>query len=189
MASSSTEKEIIIWDISDQRVTSRLKQIKEVPICIEWCPHEKDVLSYTYGPGPLYIWNSGQNLDITSHKDTFSFYSDVTQFTWNQKRIGKVVFGHKDGSLSFLNPGQKPQKHVLRAESEDECDDPVQALEWDLLSPDYLLVGTKKKTGIRLIDSQSCAVIMSFKLPSAAAKISGFSWILNAPGMFLSGGM
>ncbi len=190
LASASTEKEIIIWDISDQRVLYRLKQIKEIPVCIEWCPHEKDVLSFTYGCGPLFIWNTALNQEVTSHKETFSFYSNITQFSWNQKRTGKIAFGHRDGSISFLNPGQKPLKHVLRVESDNEDEeDPVQVLEWDSLSPDYLLVGNKKRSGIRLIDSQSCAVIMNFKLPSAAAKIAGFSWIVNAPGMFVSGGM
>eukprot|EP00794_Sanderia_malayensis_P007200 gene7200-8006_t len=188
LASASTEKEIIIWDISEQRVLWRLKQIKETPICIEWCIHEKDVLSFTYGSGPLFTWNTALNQELISHKDTLSFYSNITQFSWNRKQSGKIAFGHKDGSLSFLNPGQKLQKHVLRPEADDDDDDdPVQDLQWDYLSHDYLLVGNKKRAGIRLIDSLSATVIMNFKLPSAAAKISGFSWIVNAPGMFVSG--
>lgn len=38
-------------------------------------------------------------------------------------------------------PGSKSQKHVLRPESLEGTDeeDPVSALEWDLLSTDYLL--------------------------------------------------
>lgn len=50
-------------------------------------------------------------------------------------------------SFEFLNltevccPGSKSQKHVLRPESLEGTDeeDPVSALEWDLLSTDYLL--------------------------------------------------
>ena len=190
IASASTEKEIILWDISDQRISHRMKQIKETPVCLEWCPHEKDVVSFIYGCGPLFLWNSVLNQEVTSHKESFNFYSDVTQFSWNQKRIGKIAFGHKDGSLSFVNHGHKPHKQVLRPENLDEegDEDSVQVLQWDSLSPDFLLVAYKKRTGIRLIDTESIQIIMNFKLPSAAAKISGFSWIDNAPGMFVSGG-
>eukprot|EP00795_Rhopilema_esculentum_P000946 gene946-10711_t len=189
LASASTDKEIILWDISDQRVIARLKQIKESPVCIEWSPHEKDVISFIYGCGPLFMWNSSLNQEVTSHKETFSFYSDVAHFSWNHKRIGKLAFGHKDGSISLLNPGKKAQKHILRPDSSEENgeEESVQMLEWDSLSLDYLLVAYKNRTGIRLIDTDSMNIIMSFKLPSAAARISGFSWILNAPGMFVTG--
>ena len=190
LASASTDKEIILWDISEQRVLFRLKEIKEAPICVEWCPHEKDVVAFVYGCGPLFLWNCGASQEVTSHKETFSFYSEITQFSWNHKRTGKIAFGHKDGSLSFLNPGKKAQKHILRPESLEENgdDEPVQMLEWDSLSFDYLLVAYKNRSGIKLIDTESCNIIMNFKLPSAAARISGFSWIFNAPGMFVSGG-
>lgn len=190
LASASADKEIILWDISEQRVLFRLKEIKEAPVCLEWYPLEKDIVSFIYGCGPLFMWNSSISQEVTSHKDTFGFYSEVTQFSWNSKRAGKVAFGHKDGSLSFLNPGKKIQKHILRPESPDENgeDEPVQILEWDSLSHDYLLVAYRNRTGIKLIDTESCNVIMNFKLPSAAARISGFSWIFNAPGMFVSGG-
>ena len=190
LASASTDREIILWDISEQRVIYRLKEIKEAPICVEWCPHEKDVVSFVYGCGPLFIWNCGVSQEVTSLKETFNFYSEITQFSWNQKRTGKVAFGHKDGSLSFVEPGKKVQKHILKSEMPEENgdDEPVQMLEWDSLSIDYLLVAYKNKSGIKLLDTESYTIIMNFKLPSAAARISGFSWVSNVPGMFVSGG-
>lgn len=60
----------------------------------------------------------------------------------------------------FINPsvlsslGSKGQKHVLRPESLEGTDeeDPVSALEWDLLSTDYLLGWTKYITRILLAE-------------------------------------
>ena len=43
-------------------------------------------------------------------------------------------------------------------------------------------------TGVRLVDSVSLSLIMSFQCPSAAAKVHTVSWLTNAPGMFVTGG-
>ena len=66
-------------------------------------------------------------------------------------------------------------------------DDPVITLQWDPLSVDYLLVANSS-TGVRLVDSVSLSVIMTFQQPSAAAKVSTVSWLTTAPGMFVTGG-
>lgn len=115
--------------------------------------------------GPLYIWvYGGPDPGVTVHKEAHSFLSDICLFRWHPNKKGKLVFGHTDGSLSIFQPGvsvvylvmrffeflnltevcclgSKSQKHVLRPESLEGTDeeDPVSALEWDLLSTDYLL--------------------------------------------------
>lgn len=116
--------------------------------------------------GPLYIWvYGGPDPGVTVHKEAHSFLSDICLFRWHPNKKGKLVFGHTDGSLSIFQPGMnflnsstiikknfieltvpsclgsKSQKHVLRPESLEGTDeeDPVSALEWDLLSTDYLL--------------------------------------------------
>ena len=81
-------------------------------------------------------------------------------------------------------------KHTLKPEfedSDDEMDDPVITLQWDPLSVDYLLVANAS-SGVRLVDSVSLSVIMSFQPPSAAAKVCTVSWLTTAPGMFVTGG-
>lgn len=70
---------------------------------------------------------------------------------------------------------------------DDAIDEPVTALEWDPLSNDYLLV-CNKQFGVRLIDTASISVIMTFQLPSAAAEVQSMDWVHDAPGMFVTGG-
>ena len=197
IASSSADREIVVWNIPEQKVIARINQVHDIPTCIEWCPHEKEAIAFTNGIRPLYIWHCpmGQSWDseLISHKETFSFHSGISYFAWSPKKTGKIAFGHNDGSISVLTPGEKAQKHVCKPEPADgegsDEENFVQALQWDPLSNDYLLVANAKFGGMRLIDTTSASVITNFKLPSAAAKIKSFSWIPTAPGMFVTGGM
>ena len=144
-----------------------------------------------YGRGPMQIWNYTSPPDkiISKYLESMTFFSDVCQFRWNQKKIGKLVFGHADGSISVVSPGQKTFKHCLRPETVEDLDeeDPVTSLEWDPLSVDYLLV-SNAQYGTRLIDTDSMSVIMNFKLPSSAIKIHTLAWVPSAPGVFVTGG-
>lgn len=139
----------------------------------------------------MHIWNytSTDEGVLSKHLESMTFFSEVCQFRWNQRKIGKLVFGHNDGSISVVSPGQKAFKHYLRPESVDDPDDedPVTSLEWDPLSADYLLVSNAHH-GMRLIDTDSMTVIMSFKLPSSAIKIHTLAWVPSAPGVFVTGG-
>lgn len=139
----------------------------------------------------MHIWNytSADGGVLSKHLESMTFFSEVCQFRWNQRKIGKLVFGHSDGSISVVSPGQKAFKHYLRPESVDDPDDedPVTSLEWDPLSVDYLLVSNARH-GMRLIDTDSMTVIMNFKLPSSAIKIHTLAWVPSAPGVFVTGG-
>lgn len=73
-------------------------------------------------------------------------------------------------------------------EYEDPINEPVNAIEWDPLSNDYLLV-CNLHFGLRLVDTASISVIMTFQLPSVAAEIQSMNWIHDAPGMFVTGGL
>ena len=86
--------------------------------------------------------------------------------------------------------GAKVQKHALKPdldEEDDEDENPVTGLEWDLLSVDYLLV-SNSLSGVQLVDSSSITVIMVFQLPSVAAKVKTLAWVPSAPGTFITGG-
>ena len=64
---------------------------------------------------------------VSKYLESVTFFSDVSQFRWNHKKQGKLVFGHVDGSITVINPGQKPFKHYLRPETVEDQDeeDPV----------------------------------------------------------------
>ena len=190
-ATASTECRILVWNVAEQRIVAHLDNVKSAPSCIGWCPHEADAVAYIYGRGPLFIWNFAPpgGGTVSKHLESMSFYSNVCQFRWHPKKMGKLVFGHVDGSISVVTPGQKPCKHYLRPESIEDADeeDPITCLEWDPLSTDYLLVSNVSH-GIRLVDSESMNVVMNFKLPSSAAKIHTLAWVPSASGVFLTGG-
>uniref|UniRef100_A0A3B5BCH7 WD repeat domain 17 n=1 Tax=Stegastes partitus TaxID=144197 RepID=A0A3B5BCH7_9TELE len=155
----------------------------------DWCWNSADGVAFVSQRGPLYIWvYRGPDPGVTVHKEAHSFLSDICLFRWHPTKKGKLVFGHTDGSLSVFQPGSKSQKHVLRPESLEGTDeeDPVSALEWDLLSTDYLLV-SNLHNGIRLVDSEALACITSFCFPSAAASVQCLAWVPSAPGMFITG--
>ena len=192
LATSSTDSRIYVWSVSQQRVIATLENSKSAPITsIGWCPHDPDCIAYMYGRGPMHIWNytSADGGVLSKHLESMTFFSAVCQFRWNQRKIGKLVLGHNDGSISVISPGQKAFKHYLRPESVDDPDDqdPVTSLEWDPLSVDYLLVSNAHH-GMRLIDTDSMSVIMNFKLPSSAIKIHTLAWVPSAPGVFVTGG-
>ena len=190
-ATASTECRIIVWNVVEQNIVAQLENIKSPPSCIGWCPHETNAVAYIYGRGPLFIWDYGPpgGGTVSKNFESTAFYSTVCQFRWHPKKIGKLSFGHMDGSISIIMPGQKPCKHYLRPESVSGVDDedPVTCLEWDPLSNDYLLV-SNSTNGIRLIDTEAMTVVTSFNLPSAVTKIHTLAWVPSAPGMFLTGG-
>uniref|UniRef100_A0A671MYN2 WD repeat-containing protein 17-like n=1 Tax=Sinocyclocheilus anshuiensis TaxID=1608454 RepID=A0A671MYN2_9TELE len=188
-ASASADNLLMIWNVAEQKVVTRLDNTKGIPASLSWCWNAGDSIAFVSHRGPLYIWTiSGPDLGVTVHKEAHSFLSDICLFRWHPLKKGKVVFGHTDGSLSIFQPGSKNQKHVLHPESLEGTDeeDPVTALEWDPLSTDYLLIANMHN-GIRLLDSESLSCITTFSFPSAAASVQCLAWVPSAPGMFITG--
>ncbi|XP_008298495.1 WD repeat-containing protein 17 [Stegastes partitus] len=188
-ASASADNLLIVWNVAEKKAVARLDNTKGVPVSVSWCWNSADGVAFVSQRGPLYIWvYRGPDPGVTVHKEAHSFLSDICLFRWHPTKKGKLVFGHTDGSLSVFQPGSKSQKHVLRPESLEGTDeeDPVSALEWDLLSTDYLLV-SNLHNGIRLVDSEALACITSFCFPSAAASVQCLAWVPSAPGMFITG--
>jgi hypothetical protein len=73
---------------------------------------------------------------------------------------------------------KKPKKHILKGdEDSDEPLDPILALEWDVLSNDYLLVASKEN-GLRLLDTENNTTIVRYQLPSKAVYIRALSWLV-----------
>lgn len=191
LATSSSDCKIHIWSVSQERVIGTLESIKSPPSCIGWCPQDLGSIAYISGRGPMCIWNytTRDYTMVFKHLESMTFFSEVCQFRWNQRKVGKLVFGHNDGSISVINPRQKAFKHYFRPEPYEDYDeeDPVISLEWDPLSVDYLLVANTQGS-LRLIDTDSMTIIMNFKLPSSATKIHTLSWVSSAPGVFVTGG-
>ena len=107
LATGSMDNKIVVWNVSEQRVIACLGNIKGAPASIGWCPHEKDCLSFVYVRGPLYLWNYTSNGAMSTHKEASGFSSEICLFRWHQKKIGKLAFGHSDGSISLFCPGEK----------------------------------------------------------------------------------
>ncbi|XP_041358787.1 WD repeat-containing protein 17-like [Gigantopelta aegis] len=187
--SSSTGHKLVVWDVVKQRPAMKLVNIKEIPVCVGWCTHDLDVVSFVYSRGPMYMWNYPKgDRGVSVVKEAQSFSSNVCQFRWHRRHLGKVVFGHMDGSISVCILGSKSKKHLLRPDNLEDSDedDPVTSLEWDPLSTDYLLMANLH-FGVRLVDTSSLSVITRFQLPSAASHIQTLAWVNGAPGMFVTG--
>lgn len=106
LASSASDKEVIIWNVSLQKVMSKISKISSVPITIEWNPLEENLVTYTTVRGPLVLWKfSEEGSAVTFHKDVNGFSSDVCHFRWHPKLLNKLVVGHVDGSLSLFCAG------------------------------------------------------------------------------------
>ncbi|XP_038063248.1 WD repeat-containing protein 17-like [Patiria miniata] len=187
-ASAGCDNRLYLWDVAQECTVAMVEYAKCAPKCIDWCLLEQDSLTFIHGRGPLMLWPFSRGGELSPHREAQGFASDVCKFRWHHRGIGKAVFGHADGSLSFLNAGSKFYKHVMRPEPTNgsEEDDPVIDLEWDPLSDDYLLVANKR-LGVRMIDGASRTAFMKFELPSAMATVKTLAWVPSAPGMFVTG--
>lgn len=105
-ASASYENRIIVWDIEQQRPIATFENLKTPPVALDWCQFHGEAVSFIHGKGPLFMWQyRGAELSISTVKESSGFASDVVCFKWHPKKAETVVFGHKDGSLSFCTLG------------------------------------------------------------------------------------
>ncbi|XP_059144021.1 WD repeat-containing protein 17-like [Physella acuta] len=187
LASSSVDGCIIVWDIKNQKTISRYDH-KESVFCMGWAFTGRMCLGFMNKTGPIWQWYVGESKTMSFLKETQSFSSNVVMFRWHHEKHSCLAFGHEDGSVSVLEIGSKAIKHIFKPEiSEEEvAADPIIALEWDPLSNDYLLL-CNLVHGVRLVDVPNQQQIMLFHLPSTASQVQTFSWIKNAPGMFVTG--
>ncbi|XP_072171647.1 WD repeat-containing protein 17-like [Diadema setosum] len=187
-ATSGADSRIIVWNVAEQRVVASLESVRATPTSLGWSMVDKSRLAFCSGRGPVVVWNFEEADSTVPHKEALNFVSNVTLFRWHRRKLGKLVTGHVNGSLSFFSVGHKCAKHVLRPEvaAEYDEDDPVVGLEWDPLSVDYLLV-INDQGGIRMVDSEALSVVMTFVLPSTATSVCTMAWVPTAPGMFVSG--
>lgn len=104
-------------------------------ICLfRWHPNKKGKLVFGHTDGSLSIFQPGTEVFLN------------VRFPTRHILRYEPVNTHILINVSVLSClGSKSQKHVLRPESLEGTDeeDPVSALEWDLLSTDYLLGWTK----------------------------------------------
>ena len=104
-ASASTDNTLIVWNVAEQKVVTSMKNMKSPACSLGWALHEKECVSFTSGKGPLCLWNYKIQNGLTVHKEAQNFMSDICQFRWHHKKVGKVAFGHLDGSVSLFCPG------------------------------------------------------------------------------------
>jgi WD40 repeat protein len=116
-ASASSDNVVIIWNVAQQKIVSSLTSMKSAACSLGWCLHEKECVSFVSGCGPLALWNYNQENGITIHKEAQNFTSDICQFRWHHKKVGRLAFGHVDGSVSLFCPGELLWyiKHILKS--------------------------------------------------------------------------
>ncbi|XP_047126670.1 WD repeat-containing protein 17 isoform X1 [Hydra vulgaris] len=186
LASTCLNKVVIVWDICRQCVISKLENLNNEILSLEWCPFYNNTLAFVLEKKVLNLWDYSSIVNNVTIYDTPKFSHSISTFKWNGLNSNKLCFGHVNGSLSFLCSGKKSAKHVLPTVNFETSyeSDPVIDMDWDPLSTEYILVSTKQ-SGIRLIDSDSHTIIMKYKLPSSIT-IRKFCWIPLCPGMFIS---
>ena len=112
LVTSSSERDILIWNVPQEKVVSHLMKLRDVPRCIDWMSQEQNCLTFAWGRGPLNLWNfrasSESAAGLTSHKEIANFQSDITQLRWHPKEKGKVCVGHLNGTLSVFSAGKRP---------------------------------------------------------------------------------
>uniref|UniRef100_A0A1I8HAM5 ANAPC4_WD40 domain-containing protein n=1 Tax=Macrostomum lignano TaxID=282301 RepID=A0A1I8HAM5_9PLAT len=157
------------------------------------------------GGGPLMLWNYSGAAGSASqtpavHKETQALASQVTIYRWHpagaansSEAAGRIALGHEDGTLSVVRPGKKALRRVSfleaeddLAEDEEDAEDTVLGLEWDALSPNFLLVDSRCN-GLRLVDVDAQTTSVVFQLPSAASPAHSLAWLPSAPGLFVAG--
>ncbi|XP_076315846.1 WD repeat-containing protein 17-like [Tachypleus tridentatus] len=196
LASASVDPKICIWNVAQHALLACLKTPLTTPTLITWYPEEIDSLVYLESQGPLYLWRFSKSGNCSSGnygtllKEIQPFLSSVTQIQWNSLETRHLALGHQDGTVSLYLKSQKPKRHVkLNLGTEDNTEScAITGLEWDPLSPHYLLIAIQN-SGLLLADTSGNALqtIMIFNMPSKASTVQTVAWIPDAPGMFVSG--
>ena len=108
-ATTSTDNQVIVWNVDEQVVVARLTNICNPPSSVGWCINEKDCIAFISDMGPLCVWNFSNVTDgnkaVAVHKEA-SFSVDVRMFRWHPTKPAKIAFGHGDGSMSLICPGE-----------------------------------------------------------------------------------
>ncbi|XP_022258467.1 WD repeat-containing protein 17-like, partial [Limulus polyphemus] len=199
LASASADPQICIWNVAQHVLLACLKTPLAIPTLITWYPEEKDSLVYLESQGPLYLWRFSKSGNCSSGnygtqlKEIQPFLSGVTRIQWNSLESHHLALGHQDGTVSLYLKSQKPKRHIkLNCGADDNTINTencaITGLEWDPLSPHYLLIAVQNSCLLLAdISGNTLHTIMIFNMPSKASTAQTIAWIPNAPGMFISG--
>lgn len=113
MASTSVDGHVVVWDVEHQKVVAELRHAlpqKCQSRSVAWCPKDTASVSFLNARGPLMTWRYAEGdvkTAVTVVKETQSVSNgDVSRFRWHPGLAGQIIFGHSDGTVSLVCPGE-----------------------------------------------------------------------------------
>lgn len=107
LASCGADRKVIVWDCDQQKVIAQLENTRDTPIGVGWCFHGNETVTFTSRRGQFFVWHYlNPSTKLTTVKEATGFSSDVFIFRWHPQNTGKLVLGHRNGSISLCNAGK-----------------------------------------------------------------------------------
>mmetsp|Transcript_71803 Transcript_71803/g.191534 ORF Transcript_71803/g.191534 Transcript_71803/m.191534 type:complete len:1269 (+) Transcript_71803:67-3873(+) len=151
-------------------------------LAMDWSPTSPRLLAYITETGKIHI------LDLSSSKVTHTYSSPSTNgfpehpypaLRWHPTVNGRLLLGAPDGSLTVIN-NVEGKKSTVESKVKN-C--PVEDVQWDPLSTDYLLVAWKMGDMALFDIAQKVEV---FRFDRLSQGIRSIAWVRSEPGNFVT---
>ena len=189
LAVAYIDAKVSLWNIRDEVITRRLSYKQGVLLTLTWSRNDANAcIMAACEPGTIKIlvWDVTQSTNVTELL-SIKIKPDVkvAAVGWSSQCSGSgaaptLAIGCNNGLIFLYKPADKTQKILMVKDRVAAVSD----IQWDRLSPTYLLVAYA--SFISLWDAETGAEIHIFDKQSGGGIITSIAWIDWQPGNFVS---
>eukprot|EP01028_Stygiella_incarcerata_P000125 TRINITY_DN1016_c0_g1_i1.p1 TRINITY_DN1016_c0_g1~~TRINITY_DN1016_c0_g1_i1.p1 ORF type:complete len:1336 (+),score=244.49 TRINITY_DN1016_c0_g1_i1:78-4010(+) len=181
IATSSVDRTIRVWDIDKGVEIGNMSTEQHDPRCLEWTHHSSYHFASASARGVFRLWNypAREFAPYVLNTDSIS-----VAIRWNPHTPDVVLVALDDGSLSLIDTNKKKINRIRKIPAKErEALGPIHDIQWDILSPNYVLIG-HENGAVFLYDVELEHCVQEFDRISAG--IECLQWIPGEPGNFIS---
>jgi WD repeat-containing protein 17 len=172
---SAGDSRLILWDAElGKKVMSA--SVGTNPLVVEFCPQSRSLVAFGLESRWVSLWDTAEN---RVHQLFQTPKASPRCMRWSEKRPGMLAVGTKQGQVFLCH---KDTKSVVELSAREDLSG-VSDLQWDRLSPDYLLVAYRNGA-LTLFDVESKEAVQTFEKQGAC--VTALEWMPWEPGGFVT---